>query len=101
MMTRHAGYLPTQSALEPAGPCTDRGPGKLGELSGAVRRDRSKGACVANFGGRGQPADTPTAHQALADHHISARRAGRRRLIAEGGSAAQHATLLAALATGA
>ena len=59
-----------------------------------------QGLGVANFGGGGgHPFDTPTAHQALANHDISARRAGTGWLIAEGGSAAQRATLLAALAT--
>ncbi len=49
--------------------------------------------------GRQQPFDTPTAHQALADHDVSARRAGAGWLVAEGGTAAQRAMLLAALTT--
>jgi hypothetical protein len=50
-------------------------------------------------GGHGQPFDTPTRHPALANHNVSARRAGRGWLIAEGGTPAQRATLLAALTT--
>jgi len=49
--------------------------------------------------GRQQPFNTPTAHQALADHDVSARRAAPGWLIAEGGTATQRATLLAALTT--
>ena len=49
--------------------------------------------------GRQQPFNTPSAHQALADHDVSARRAAPGWLIAEGGTAAQRATLLAALTT--
>ena len=52
-------------------------------------------------GGRQQPFNTPSAHQALADHDISARRAGPGWLIAEGGTAAQRTRLLAALTTAA
>jgi hypothetical protein len=49
--------------------------------------------------GRQQPFDTPSTHQALADHDVSARRAAPGWLIAEGGTAAQRATLLGALST--
>jgi hypothetical protein len=52
-------------------------------------------------GGRGQPFDTPTAHQALANHDVSARRAAPGWLVAEGGTATERATLLAALRTAA
>lgn len=52
-------------------------------------------------GGRGNPFDTPTRHQTLTNHDISARRAGRGWLIAESGTPTQRATLLAALTTGA
>ena len=51
--------------------------------------------------GRQQPFNTPTTHQALADHDISARRAAPGWLIAEGGTAAQRTKLLAALTTAA
>jgi hypothetical protein len=71
MMVRRSGHLPTQSAL-----------GMAAELNGAAQ-----GALIVNLGPRGQAFDTPTAHQALANHDVSARRAGRGWLIAEGGSA--------------
>ncbi|MCW3019001.1 MAG: hypothetical protein JWN10_1309 [Solirubrobacterales bacterium] len=59
-----------------------------------------QGLSVANFGG-GQAFNTPTRHQQLADHDVSARRAGAGWIVVEGGTSGQRALLLAHLSTGA
>lgn len=56
-----------------------------------------QGSFVANFGG-GQ-AFAPTRNQQFANHDVSARRAGPAWIMAEGGTPAQRATLLAVLST--
>jgi hypothetical protein len=57
-----------------------------------------QGLGVANFGG-GQAFNTPTRYQEFANHDVSARRAGPAWIIAEGGTPAQRAALLAVVST--
>jgi len=58
-----------------------------------------QGLSVANFGG-GQAFNTPSRSQEFADHDVSARRAGVGWIVAEGGTSAQRALLLAHVSTG-
>jgi hypothetical protein len=57
-----------------------------------------QGLGVANLGG-GRAFDTPTRHQEFANHDVTAKRAGPAWVIAEGGTPAQRATLLALVST--
>lgn len=59
-----------------------------------------QGLSIADFAG-GQAFNTPTHYQEFADHDVSARRAGLGWIVAEGGTAAQRALLLAHVSTGA
>jgi hypothetical protein len=57
------------------------------------------GVTIVNFSQHSQPFNTPTQTQQLANHNVSARRAGAAWLIAEGGTANERATLLSAVST--
>lgn len=52
------------------------------------------GVTIVNFSRHSQPFNTPTQTQQLANHNVSARRAGTAWLVAEGGTANERATLL-------
>jgi hypothetical protein len=58
-----------------------------------------QGFAEGNFGGNGQPFNSATFPQPLANHNVSARRAGHSWLIVESGTASQRAQLLADLTT--
>jgi hypothetical protein len=57
------------------------------------------GDTIVNFSQHSQPFNTPTQTQQLANHNVSARRAGAAWLVAEGGTANERASLLSLVST--
>lgn len=92
---------PAQTAAQLPGLADDpEHPGvQVGNDLGSIGFPQGLGVAIVT--GRGHAFDTPTLLQALNDHDVSARRAGKGWLIAEGGNQTQRAILLAALTTGA